>query len=92
MPLTLAARAGDFRYHSGMVQSGPLSDFAGSGRRLDVLMLDTTYCDPRYSFPPQDRCVADVVGAVRARWRVATTLFVFGTYSIGKERVFMEVG
>ena len=56
-----------------------------------VLVLDTTYCDPRYSFPPQSAVVDSVLRAVRAEAFNARTLFLFGSYTIGKERVFLSV-
>lgn len=60
---------------------------------LDYLHLDTTYCNPRYVFPHQ-REVLD--GAVRAAREEDTRtrgrcLFFFGTYSVGKEKVFLSV-
>ena len=53
-------------------------------------MLDTTYCDPRHVFPPQRDVLAAVRDAVRAEAFNPKTLFLFGTYTIGKERVFFE--
>ncbi|CAM9241294.1 unnamed protein product, partial [Phaeothamnion confervicola] len=59
---------------------------AGVARRLDSLYLDTTYCDPRYAFPPQ----RDAIQAARPRPRPGT-LVLFGCYSLGKERLYLEV-
>lgn len=60
---------------------------------LDYLHLDTTYCDPRYVFPHQASVLDQVVKAakeenLRTRGRC---LYFFGTYSIGKEKVFLSV-
>ena len=55
-----------------------------------VLVLDTTYCDPKYSFPPQKDVVQYVCDAVLAESFHPKTLFLFGTYGIGKERLFLE--
>jgi DNA cross-link repair 1A protein len=83
--------------------------------RIDYLYLDTTYCNPSYSFPAQDRIlelVEEIVGRIldgehlREIFRDATvknvfqnyhlpvkkhTLFLVGSYKIGKEKVFMTV-
>ena len=55
-----------------------------------VLVLDTTYCDPKHSFPPQKDVVQYVCDAVLAESFHPKTLFLFGTYGIGKERLFLE--
>mmetsp|Transcript_13784 Transcript_13784/g.36989 ORF Transcript_13784/g.36989 Transcript_13784/m.36989 type:complete len:735 (+) Transcript_13784:138-2342(+) len=72
-------------------------------RRLDYLFLDTTYCDARYAFPAQREVVDAVVTAARTELSTAAAqlcgengsprrvLLVFGSYTIGKERVFMAV-
>jgi DNA cross-link repair 1A protein len=62
-------------------------------RELDFLHLDTTYADPRYSFPHQNDILSGVVNAAsredeRTKHRC---IFFFGTYSIGKEKVFLAV-
>ncbi len=62
-----------------------------AARKLDILYLDTTYCDPKHSFPPQKVLIDEVVHTVRNKMRNQNALFLFGSYSIGKERVFMEV-
>jgi DNA cross-link repair 1A protein len=64
-----------------------------SKHQLDFLHLDTTYADPRYSFPHQNDIIRGVVEAAsredeRTRHRC---IFFFGTYSIGKEKVFLAV-
>lgn len=68
---------------------------AGAGarrqRQLDALYLDTTYCDPMYDFPAQDAAVLAVVQVARQYARRRDVQLVFGCYTIGKERLFMEV-
>ncbi|KAI9501912.1 beta-lactamase-like protein [Coemansia spiralis] len=85
--VTRIVHTGDFRAssrHISQIAHGPgLSlncDFA-----IDSVYLDTTYLEPKYSFPQQSRVVS-VVGDAKSR-----VLFVVGTYSIGKERLFIEI-
>lgn len=84
---------GDCRFDPAVFQRHTkLVDVIRSGH-LDILHLDTTYCDPRYSFPLQRAVLDDVVMLAR-REDVRTRkrcLFFFGTYSIGKEKVFLAV-
>lgn len=58
---------------------------------LDTIMLDTTYCRPQYAFPPQRAVLDEVVRCVAGHWADPGVLFLFGAYTIGKERVFMSV-
>ena len=58
--------------------------------RLDAVFLDTTYCDAKYTFPSQKESISAVLQKV-VELDHPKTVFLFGTYSIGKERVFMEV-
>ena len=53
-------------------------------------MLDTTYCSPQHVFPPQSEVLAAVRDSVTAEAFNPKVLFLFGTYTIGKERVFFE--
>lgn len=79
---------GDFRFHAGMTSCPILREVAS---KRPAVMLDTTYCDPKHAFPPQAEVLAAVRDAVRAEAHNAQrTLFLFGTYTIGKERVFFE--
>ena len=79
---------GDFRYAPSMASHPALLALP---RPLDALYLDTTYCDPRHRFPTQAAVVRAVVERCQLLLDAPRTLVLFGTYSIGKERVFLEV-
>ncbi|XP_076323388.1 uncharacterized protein LOC143232169 [Tachypleus tridentatus] len=54
--------------------------------------LDTTYCDPEYDFPPQGAILDYVTHlALKQVKRNEKVLFVCGSYTIGKEKVFVAV-
>ncbi|KAI8326538.1 DRMBL-domain-containing protein, partial [Martensiomyces pterosporus] len=65
---------------------------------VDYIYLDTTYLEPTYSFPKQHQ-VVDVVGEFCYRIdsdseylpAALNLLFVVGTYTIGKEKLFIEI-
>jgi hypothetical protein len=66
--------------------------------RLDSLYLDTTYCNPQYTFPSQQQAIdataqaiAAHISADRSRGSNNSILVLFGAYSLGKERLYMEV-
>ena len=87
---------GDFRWDSAaLLRSSShylrLQRAAASGinKHLTVY-LDTTYCDEKYVFPSQQDSIDMVTRAVREEAeKPGRTLFFFGAYSIGKEKVFM---
>ncbi|KAI7837835.1 hypothetical protein COHA_008323 [Chlorella ohadii] len=54
------------------------------------LILDTTYCSPEYAFPSQQEVLKFAIDAVKAEAFNPKTLFLFGSYTIGKERLFLE--
>ena len=60
--------------------------------RIDVIYLDTTYCNKKYIFPDQ-QLVLDSVGKIARKEMIEdpSTLFFIGTYSIGKERCVKAV-
>ncbi|KAM0902516.1 hypothetical protein ACQ4PT_019252 [Festuca glaucescens] len=78
---------GDFRASKSM-QLHPLLQ-AG---RINLLYLDTTYCNPKYKFPPQEDVIDFVVRtAQRYVKKQPKTLIVVGAYSIGKENVYLAI-
>eukprot|EP00040_Diaphanoeca_grandis_P006495 m.37646 g.37646 ORF g.37646 m.37646 type:complete len:734 (+) comp17732_c0_seq1:216-2417(+) len=83
-----ALHTGDFRATPEMAQH-PLI----LGKRIDLLYLDTTYCDSQYVFPPQHQVIAQVVNDVKAYMAInPNALIIVGAYSIGKERIFLALG
>ena len=87
---------GDFRAHPSMLKVPPLACCGGGvglpSFTIDALYLDTTYCNPNYTFPPQDQVVDFVVEtALRHLKENPRTLIACGTYSIGKEKVFQAI-
>ncbi|XP_042487881.1 DNA cross-link repair protein SNM1-like, partial [Macadamia integrifolia] len=77
---------GDFRFNEDMksicvLQSCP----------IHTLILDTTYCNPQYDFPKQEAVIQFVIEAIQAEAFNPKTLFLIGSYTIGKERLFLEV-
>lgn len=80
--------AGDCRLVPAMQGHPALQALRGKA----TLILDTTYCDPRYTFPSQQEVLAYALRAFAAESSAnPRTLFLFGTYTIGKERLFLEV-
>ena len=71
-------------YNAGMRDEPLLQALA---LRRPALMLDTTYCAPQHVFPPQTEVLAAVRDAVLAEAFNPKVLFLFGTYTIGKEKV-----
>ncbi|KAJ8767430.1 hypothetical protein K2173_017474 [Erythroxylum novogranatense] len=58
---------------------------------IHTLILDTTYCNPQYDFPKQEAVIQFVIEAIQAESFNPKTLFLIGSYTIGKERLFLEV-
>ncbi|XP_021276247.1 DNA cross-link repair protein SNM1 [Herrania umbratica] len=58
---------------------------------MHTLILDTTYCNPQYDFPKQEAVIQFVIEAIQAEAFNPKTLFLIGSYTIGKERLFLEV-
>ena len=85
----VAVHTGDFRYDErahAVLAGGALQRVL---RDVACVHLDTTFCDPRYDFPPQARAVraaADVVARAGPH-----TLVLVAAYTIGKERLLLGV-
>ncbi|KAJ0060298.1 hypothetical protein NL108_010083, partial [Boleophthalmus pectinirostris] len=78
---------GDFRADSSMESYPELLSC-----RVQTLYLDTTYCSPEYTFPKQHEVIN--YAANRAFELVTLnprTLVVCGSYSVGKEKVFLAL-
>ncbi|KAK2995245.1 hypothetical protein RJ640_012800, partial [Escallonia rubra] len=77
---------GDFRLSEEMMGISILQTSP-----VHTLILDSTYCDPQYDFPKQDAVIQFVIEAIQAEAFNPKTLFLIGSYTIGKERLFVEV-
>lgn len=86
---------GDFRFSSTSMLSCPLlSHFRGA----DALYLDTTYLNPRFTFPSQEESVEYVANTIFGALQPSSStdcstsiLFLISTYVIGKERILQAV-
>ena len=84
---------GDFRFHDGMRNDPTLLRITSDpSAPRPILILDTTYCSLEHDdFPTQERVLKAVRDAVVHEDLLSTRkLFLFGTYTIGKEKVFLE--
>ncbi|CAK9155137.1 unnamed protein product [Ilex paraguariensis] len=77
---------GDFRFSEEIAKISDLQKCS-----IHTLILDTTYCDPQYDFPKQEAVIQFVIEAIQAEAFNPKTLFLIGSYTIGKERLFVEV-
>ncbi|KAF9618083.1 hypothetical protein IFM89_000034 [Coptis chinensis] len=78
---------GDFRA-SKLMQSHPLL----ASHRVNLLYLDTTYCNPKYRFPSKQDVLHFVVKIARQTLKKQPkTLIIVGAYSIGKECVYLAI-
>ncbi|XP_040578740.1 uncharacterized protein [Lepeophtheirus salmonis] len=78
---------GDFRAIPAMEEYPSFWDC-----QINKLHLDTTYCSPEYDFPAQDFVIKRTVTIVKERLRRdPNTIILVGTYTIGKERIFIAI-
>ncbi|PSS35339.1 DNA cross-link repair protein [Actinidia chinensis var. chinensis] len=78
---------GDFRA-SKLMHAYPLL----VKQRVNVLYLDTTYCNPKYRFPSKEDVLTFVVRVTETSLRKQPkTLIIVGAYSIGKECVYLAI-
>ncbi|KAH9611351.1 hypothetical protein KSS87_006105 [Heliosperma pusillum] len=77
---------GDFRFSEDMATTTDLQR-----RHIHTLILDTTYCNSKYNFPKQEEVMQFVIEAIQAESFNPKTLFLIGSYTIGKERLYLEV-
>jgi DNA cross-link repair 1A protein len=91
---------GDMRWnHPVMCKGAVLQRVQG---KVDTVFLDTTYAEEKHRFPPQEESIATVVQEVvsrlpspppvpRAGGQDNGCLVLLGAYTIGKEKLLLEV-
>lgn len=98
---------GDFRYtpdllsaHGGLLRKAAnVPQFLAGDEEVEerkigltTCYLDTTYCDPTYTFPTQAAAVEFCVAAAKSEgFNGTSTLFLVGSYTIGKEKVMLAL-
>lgn len=81
----VSLHVGDFRYDTSM-QRGRLGQL--QPREVTHLFLDTTFNNPRYDFPSQERSIEAIVSVCQHHLKVQKNpLILIGSYDIGKERI-----
>ena len=87
-----ALHTGDFRAAERVREDPALHDLIAADGAIGELLLDTTYCDPRWAFPTQEDVCETLGEIVREELRrEPRTLFLVGSYSIGKEKAVAAV-
>lgn len=93
---------GDFRYHPSMLENPFLLPFTtansttttgiNNNKVIDKLYLDTTYLNPEYEFPSQEQIVQIAKDLFMKHYKDNNSkkcLFLFGSYTIGKEKMYI---
>jgi phosphoribosyl 1,2-cyclic phosphodiesterase len=88
---TTVLHCGDMRYTPAMREYEALKR-----HQVDLLYFDNTYANPRHRMPPQADMIQFIVDTVKtcmakAKADSKRVLFLIGTYTIGKERIMIEV-
>ncbi|KAK9840432.1 hypothetical protein WJX74_009841 [Apatococcus lobatus] len=83
---------GDMRFSPKLLKNPLLAAY----RNCTAVFLDTTYCNPRFTFPPQEESVEYVAATIERMVQESkdggpSRLFMVSTYGIGKERILAEV-
>lgn len=94
----LILHTGDFRGSPSLLAE-PFLIQNCRNRPLDVIYLDTTYCDPKHTFPCQDKIVEEtaqfcrtlVEDRIQFRFSPVKRLVIVGSYLVGKERVALAI-
>lgn len=87
-----ALHTGDFRAARCVREDKHLHELIKKNGPVGELYLDTTYCDPRWRFPDQREVLATIGTIAKNELkREPNTLFLVGSYSIGKERAVRAV-
>jgi DNA cross-link repair 1A protein len=73
---------GDFRLDDRMRAMLPLL------KGLDVLYVDATYREPGYTFPPQEKVIADILDYIET---CKAKYIVVETYNIGKNKILRAI-
>jgi DNA cross-link repair 1A protein len=90
-PTSKTLHVGDFRWSRRILAESPRLA-ALKPREITHLFLDTTFNDPRFDFPEQSRVIASAIELVRGVLKTyRNPLVIFGSYSIGKEKLFVAV-
>ncbi|KAK9865080.1 hypothetical protein WJX84_011403 [Apatococcus fuscideae] len=83
---------GDMRFSPKLLDNPLLAAY----RNCTAVYLDTTYCNPRFTFPPQEESVEYVAATIERMVQESkdggqSRLYMVSTYGIGKERILAEV-
>lgn len=87
---TAMLHTGDMRWTPKMKLNPWLKKLAEQ-RSLEYLFLDTTYCHKRHLHPPQSKSIQYVVDMIARHIDDPECVFLFQTYSIGKEKILRRV-